>query len=217
MINDNRKLLQCKLITSEVSETDWQKIRNDLHFIERMTKLAKEKGCRLIVSGGYAVDGGLGRITRPHRDIDIQIYGKDSGEQLVKDFIVGVKEGESTFLEVELKDKGRQEYYHAFFAEGNGLGSDIYYIQVTGDPFDQVKFVIKKDGSLTDRQTYDTVQIVLEGVMFEAINPTSELVDKLYKRKIRGDVPKAEHDQDMENLKLVTVAKVVETRLAEIR
>ena len=116
-----------------------------------------------------------------------------------------------------LKDKGRQEYYHVFFAEGNGLDSDIYYIQVTGNPFDQEKYVVKKDGSHTEKQTYDTVNVVLEGVTFEATNPTSELVDKLYKRKIRGDVPKVRHDQDMENLKLITDSEVVEARLAEMR
>jgi len=217
MINDNKEFLQSKLTASEVSEKDWKKIRNDLHFIERMTKLAKEKGCRLIVSGGYAVDGSLGRITRPHGDIDIQIYGQDNGERLVNDFIAGVKESESTFSEVELKDKGRQQYYNVFFAEGNGLGSDIYYIQVTENPFGTEKHVVKKDGSHTERQTYDTVQVILEGVKFEAINPTSELIDKLYKRKIRGDVPKMKHDQDVENLKLITDNNVVKARLAEMR
>ena len=103
MITDNKEALQSKLLTSEVGEKDWQKIRNDLHFIERMTELAREKGCRLIVSGGYAVDGSLGRITRSHVDIDIQIYGQENGEHLVKDFIVGVKEGGISLFRIGAK------------------------------------------------------------------------------------------------------------------
>jgi len=212
----NKEFLQKQFTTSEISEKDWQKINNDIRFIEMMTKSTKEKGCRLIVSGGYAVDGSIGQITRPHRDIDLQIYGQEDGEELVKNFIASVKIGEPSFSEIELKDKGRQEYYHSFFAEGNELGSDIYYIRVTGNPFDQEKYIIKKDGSYSERQAYNSVQVVLEGIVFEAINPTSELVDKIYKRKMRGDAPKLKHDQDIENLKLITNAKIVETRLAEI-
>jgi hypothetical protein len=216
-MQDNRKFLQSKLLTTQVGEKDRQKIRSDLHFIEELAKLANEKGYRLIVSGGYAVDGSLGRITRPHRDIDIQIYGQGSSEQIVNELVAILKKDEPIFLEVEVRDKGHQEYYHAFFAEGNGLGADIYYIQVTGDPFSQEKFVVKKDGSHTERQTYDTVQVTLDGIAFEATNPTFELVDKLYKRYIRGDAPKEGHDQDMENLKLITDNKVIEKKLADMR
>lgn len=203
---------------SEVSKKDWQKIRNDLRFIDLLNKLAKEKGYRLIVSGGYAVDGCLGKITRPHRDIDIQIYGQNArSEQLVKKFIDELKTSESAFSRVELKNKGRQEFYHSYFAEGNGLGADIYYVQVAGNPFDEEKYVVKKDGSLTERQEYETVKVALKGVTFEAVNPTSELTDKLYKREIRGDKPKLEHDQDIANLRLITDAKEVEAKIDRMK
>jgi len=46
-------------------------------------------------------------------------------------------------------------------------------------------------------------------------NPTSELVDILYKREIRGDKPKPGHEQDIANLRLITHAREVEARLAE--
>lgn len=116
-----------------------------------------------------------------------------------------------------MKDKGRQEFYHSFFAEGCGLGSDIYYIQVMGNPFDDEKRVVKKDGSLTEKQKFDTLRVSLEQITFEAANPTSELVDRLYKREIRGDKPKVEHDQDIANLRLITDAKEVDTRLSEMK
>ena len=206
-----------KIIVSEITEKDWQKIRNDLNFIDLMTKHAKKRGCRLIVSGGYAADGSLGQITRPHRDVDIQIYGQeDEAKQLVNQLIKEIKEEEPSLSDLGVKDKGRQDFYHSFFVEGNGLGSDVYYVQVVGNPFDNKKVVVKKNGTHTEKQEFDTVQVELEGISFEAANPTSELVDILYKREIRGDKPKPEHEQDIANLRLITDAKEVEARLAEI-
>ncbi len=210
--------LQSKIIVSEVTEGDIQKIRRDLHFIDLMNKLAKEKGVRLVVSGGYAVDGCLGKITRPHADIDMQIYGQsDNSGQLVEQFVEEIKETEPSFSGLEIKDKGRQEYYHTYSVGGDGLWSDIYYVQVTGNPYSKEKYVVKKDGSHTKRQEYGTTEVTLEGIVFEAVDPTSELVDKLYKREIRGDKPKAKHDQDIPNLRLITDAGEVNTRLEEMK
>jgi len=207
-----------KIVTSEVTETDLNKIQKDLRFISLMTKLAKEKDCRLIVSGGYAVDGNLGRITRPHGDIDIQIYGQSSeSERIVRELVASAKKGEPLLSEVEVRDKGRQEFYRSFFAKGNGLGSDIYYVQVTENPFGIEKHVVKKDGTISERQEYEIVEVTLEGTTFEAISPTPELVDKLYKREVRGDEPKSKHDQDMANLRLITDGKEVEVRLAKMK
>lgn len=217
-MEDNKDITKGKIVTSEITETDLRKIQKDLRFIDLMTKLAKEKGCRLIVSGGYATDGNLGRITRPHSDIDIQIFGQsDQSEYLVKELIAEAKKDEPTLSEVEVRDKGRQEFYHSYFAEGNGLGSDIYYVQVTENPFDKEKHVVKKDGTITERQEYETTEVTLEGITFEAISPTPELVDKLYKREIRGDKPKAKHNQDIANLRLITDPKEVEARLARMK
>ena len=215
---ENKKdTIQEEIIVSEITEKDWKKIRNDLNFIGLMTKHAKEKRCRLIVSGGYAADGSLGQITRPHRDVDIQVYGQeDEAEQLVNQLVKEIKEGEPSLSGLGVKDKKRQDFYHSFFVEGNGLGSDVYYIQVVGNPFDNEKVVVKKDGTHTERQEFDTVQVELEGVSFETTNPTSELVDILYKREIRNDKPKPEHEQDIANLRLITDAKEVEMRFAKV-
>lgn len=206
-----------KIVVTEISEKDLQKIKKDLLFIGLIGKLAKEIGCRLVVSGGYAVDGSLGKLTRPHGDIDIEIYGNSGNAELVSQLIETVKKEEPSFSDMTLLDKERQDYYHSFGVKGKGFGADIYFVQVTGNPFDSDKYVVKKDGSTTERQEFNTVSVTLEGVTFEAVDPTSELVDKLYKRHIRGDEPKSRHDQDITNLKLITDANEVEARLATMK
>ncbi len=217
-MENNKDMTNVKIATSEITETDLKKIQKDLRFISLMTKLAKEKDYRLIVSGGYAVDGNLGRITRPHGDIDIQIFGQGGeSEQIIRDLVTKVKEDEPSLSEVNVNDKGRQDYYHSFQLKGNGLVSDIYYVQVTENPFSGEKHVVKNDGKITERQEYETTEVTLNGITFEAVSPTPELVDKLYKREIRGDKPKAKHDQDIANLKLITDAKEVNARLEEMK
>lgn len=100
-MEDSKDLLRHKIVVSKVTEADWKKIRNDLRFIDLMAQLVKENGCRLVVSGGYAVDGCLGKVTRPPRDIDIQIYGRArESEQIVRELVEGVKGSEPAFSEV---------------------------------------------------------------------------------------------------------------------
>lgn len=217
-MEDNKDMTDQKIVTSEVTERDLKKIQTDLRFIGLMTKLAREKNCRLIVSGGYAVDGSLGRITRPHGDIDIQIFGQsDEGEHIVGELISDAIKNEPSLSEIVIHDKERQEFYHAFAAKQKGFGADIYYVQVKDDPFGIDKHVVKRDGTITERQEYETVEVTLEGVTFEAISPIPELVDKLYKRTIRGDEPKSKHDQDITNLRLIVDSKEVEARLAAMQ
>ena len=68
-----------KFSCSEVEKDDLKKIGRDLEFIKLTTEIAKELGLRAIVAGGYAVDGSLGQITRPHNDIF------DSSKVVIKD------------------------------------------------------------------------------------------------------------------------------------
>lgn len=206
-----------KIVVTEINEKDLQKIKKDLLFIQLLSKLARESQCRLVVSGGYAVDGSLGKLTRPHGDIDVEIYGNSNNAELVNQLIETIQKEEPTFSDTTLLGKERQDYYHSFGVKGKGFGADIYYVQVTGNPFDRDKYVVKKDDTTTERQEYNTVDVTLDGVSFEAVDPTSELVDKLYKRHIRGDEPKSKHDQDIDNLRLITDANEVETRLATMK
>lgn len=191
------------LETSEISQQDWKKIKKDLGFVQLLRGLAQQSELRVIISGGYAVDGALGQITRPHNDIDVQVYGQPPSDEVIEALIKQVK-GHVQFEDLELVDKGRETFYHSHVVKGKGFGADVYYVQILDGPFDEEKIVIKSDGSHTEVQRYNTIQANLEGVSFEAVDPTSELVDKLYKREIRGDEPKLVHDQDIANLRLIT-------------
>lgn len=213
-----KKNISGKLRTTWLSKREWLKTEKDLRLIALATEFGRQEECRLIVSGGYAIDGSLGQITRPHRDVDLQIFGqiKDTG-QLINRLVKMIKEKESDLSALKVTDKGRQEFYHAFFIEGSGLGVDVYCVRVVGNPFSEQKYVVKKDGSRTEKQRYDTVRVKLGEVFFEAVNPVSSLADILYKRKIRGDQPKLKHRQDIANLRLITDSSAVKARIEAMR
>lgn len=192
------KRLDFKLITTDLSASDKEKLRKDLNFINQMTVNAQSVGCRVVISGGYANDGALGQITRPHGDIDLQVYGKkDNATELIKQL---VDESSKDIGNLNLTDKGRETYYHTFKANGNGLGADIYYVQVVTDPFSNQKIVLKSDGVQNELQYFNTSNVILEGITFEAVNPDEGLKDITSKRN-RGFGIKNKHDQDIINLR----------------
>lgn len=184
----------------EKTEIDWGKVRKDLRFIELATRLAKDLNCRVIIHGGYAVDGALGKITRPHNDIDLQIFGQnDNPAQTINTLIGQISRQDPSFANLKMIDKERKEFYHNFVFEKPGFGADIYYIQVETDPFASEKVVIKNDGSKTEVQEWETRQVILEGVSFEAQSPEVELRDRLEKRG-KGEPELPKHNQDIANL-----------------
>lgn len=190
---------EVSLELTELSLKDWEKVGKDLVFINLLTNDAKSLGYRVVISGGYCVDGNIGRITRPHNDIDIEVYGTDQQPQVINELVKNITHQEQ-FSGLKLEDKGRQEYYHSFFIEGNGLGADIYYVCVVENPFVETKVVVKKDGSLTPRHSFNTKKVVLNGIAFETVGPKEQLEDILKKRQ-KGNDLKPKHEQDIENLK----------------
>lgn len=139
----------------------------------------KKGGVRLIVSGGYAVDGFLGEITRPHADIDLQLYGNECDvPALVKELIADLKN-----KRLSIEDKGRGEYYHSFVVTSDGPRIEIAFIQVAGDPWDISKQVVKSDGSLAGIQEYDTEIGSINRIQFEMQDPVTEAADKIHKRE----------------------------------
>lgn len=196
-MEDNRRQLNFNLVTSELSASDKEKILKDLGFIQKMTINAHKVGSRVIISGGYANDGALGQITRPHGDIDLQVYGtQEDANDLIKYL---VEESSQNIGTLNLEDRGREMYYHTFKAKGNGLGVDIYYVQVVTDPFSNQKIVLKNDGTQNEEQYFNTSKVTLEGVTFEAINPDEGLKDITGKRESSYGI-KEKHDQDIINL-----------------
>jgi len=196
-MEDKNKQLNFNLVTSELNASDKEKVLMDLSFIQKMTTNALKVGCRVIISGGYANDGALGQITRPHGDIDLQVYGtRDDANVLIKHI---VQESSKNTGTLNLEDRGREMYYHTFKAKGNGLGTDIYYVQVVTDPFSNRKIVLKSDGTQNEEQYFNTSVVTLEAITFEAVKPEEGLEDITSKRE-RGYAIKGKHDQDIMNL-----------------
>lgn len=187
-----------------------EKINEHLAFIEHVTNHSIKYGYRTIISGGYAVDGVIGKITRPHADTDIQLYGNDVlNTVLLESMIsVGVYEG------FKVEDREENEYYHTFFVPE--INAEIYYLRVATKPFTDTKIIFKSDGKYTEEEDFGTKVVYLKGVRYEVQSPITELVDKMYKREYRGDAKLPKHDQDIYNLKQITEPYEVEMELKRI-
>jgi len=197
-------------LTTEQDKT----LQNHLKFIQKISIVLVKKGYRTIIGGGYAVDGALGEITRPHNDIDIQIYGKDPmTSALLESLILDTLPSQHGSLSIE--DQGRHEYWHKFFI--HDIGAEVYYIQLATQPFSDIKIVIKADGTYTEEQEYHTKVIYLQGIRFEAQNALIELVDKIFKRDFRGEIKQEKHDQDIYNLRLITDPYDVQQELEKMK
>lgn len=180
-----------------ISKKEHQKIKRDLAVIERIQIAAKKSNFRVVITGGYAVDGQLGRLTRPHNDIDVLLYGvRDDRQDVIVPLLQKILGGD-----IRVQDKGREEYYHTFRVEQGMFKADVYYLQVTINPFSAQKIVIKKDSSLHTPLQHKSKIVTLEGVSFEAEDPKVELEDKLFKRNVRHDPVYPKHDQDIYNLR----------------
>lgn len=194
-----------------------QKVSNSIHLIKLLQDAGKLLGNRIVISGGYATDGALGEVTRPHSDIDIQVYGKNNNsEEAIKNLFAHLSELDPFYSEIALQDKGRKEFYHNFLVEKDWLGADIYYLQVDNDPFAENKVIIKADGTLTEPHPYSKSKGKLKGVEFEIQEPLAEIVDKIYKREYRGDEKKDKHEQDIHNLETITDQNEVKAKLYKL-
>lgn len=196
--------------TVPLTPEEVQRVNHDLDFIKRITEQAKQLDYRMIIGGGYAVDGALGQITRPHNDLDIQLYGQKPGTEATTEIISSL----DLSLLPALTDKGRKDFWHYFHLQLPHTLAELYYLQVTTDPFAEKKIIIKADGAHAPSHGYDTRTVTLEGAIYEAQNPAAELADKLYKREYRGDPKQAKHEQDIHNLRLI-VSKAEEEEALE--
>jgi len=194
-----------------------QKVSNSIHLINHLQEAGKLFGNRIVISGGYATDGALGEITRPHSDIDIQIYGRNgNAEEAVRNLFIHLSEDNLFYADLVLQDKGRKDFYHNFLIEKGWLGADIYYLHVDNDPFDENKVIVKSDGTLSEPHPYSRLTGTLEGVRFGIQEPLTEIVDKIYKREFRGDEKKEKHEQDIHNLETITDKNEVKQKLDEL-
>lgn len=190
-----------------ISAEEEKEIEKHLQFIDHLTKESIKHGYRTVIGGGYAVDGAIGLITRPHADVNIQLYGNDvmTPKLFETRILVGKYAG------MRVKDRGRSEFYHVFL--NPDLSAEICYIQVATKPFSDTKIVIKSDGKYDEEHDFETKMIVLNGIRYEIQNPVIELAYKLYKREHRGDKKRVKHEQDIHNLRLITDPYDVQERL----
>lgn len=188
------------LIKKKLSSDQGKKTNADLQLIEKLIKAARNNAMRVIISGGYAVDGFFGEITRYHNDIDIQIYGtKENAEEVVERLLDSI--APASDWEYITEDKGRKEYYHNLVYKFGNSTLDVYYLQTKISPLGKEKFIVKSDESVDQQEFGALIFGKIGNVSFEIQNPELELKDKIYKREERGDPKRPEHEQDIENLK----------------
>lgn len=184
------------LIKQKISPEQERKIQKDLGIVGSLSKLAREKGFRIIIGGGYAVDGYFGQITRFHNDVDIQIYGTNrDAEKVVRDLI------EMLGKPYEFYEQERRLYYRYFVVKLEKTKLDITYLLTSTSPLGKEKFIIKSDGSIDQQEFGEPMYGKINNILFEIQDPKWELKDKIYKREERGDPKRPEHKQDIENLR----------------
>ena len=202
--------IQGMLMVSEISEWGRNKIDRDLQFIKLATSVGRELGFRVVIAGGYAIDGSLGNITRRHDDIDIQVYGTSpNGIASIDSILKNIEANDPSFSGIEIeRDHERETLYHHIVAKRHGydteLTADFRYAQVEANPFGDTKRVIKDNGGKTEPLPYETVQVELQGVTFEAQNPGVELEKKIEIREkgLRMNL-RPEIHQDIYNLDIL--------------
>ena len=190
------------LIKQTLNSDQERKVQDDLRLIASLIKIGRENGLRIIISGGYAVDGFLGEVTRYHNDIDIQIYGtKENAAEVVKRLLDIL--GSAIGWEYKTEDKGRKEYYHNLVYHFKNSILDIYYLQTKTIPLGREKYIVKSDGNVDEQDFGEPIFGKIGRITFEIQNPSWELQDKIYKREERRDPRRPEHEQDIENLRKV--------------
>lgn len=179
------------------SNIDQIKLKNHLKFIEAFRVWCQAEGWRLVVYGGYGLDGYLQTITRNHGDIDLVIYGIMSRpESLTK--IVDYLNKALNVVEIKSKD---EEFLIDIKVKCPIFSGNFYYVQTAEDPYVNLYKVVKLDGTIITNSPIDFPGPVvgkLGDLEFEVQDQSAHLADILRKRKT--DAVLTKHDQDIENI-----------------
>lgn len=179
---------------------DQSKLQTHLAFIDSFGKWCHQQNWRLVVYGGYGLDGYLQTITRNHGDVDLVMYGRISRPQALEEIFSYLDE---MLKEVEIKSK-EEDFLIDIKVKSKSISGNFYYVQVATDPFTDLSNVIKADGSMVNNSTKDFPPPVtgkLGDFDVEVQDQSAHLGDILRKRSV-SDVL-AKHDQDLENLKFI--------------
>lgn len=194
-----------KIFKTPLNNTQKQKVKSDLSFLKKILNYSKQKGFRVVVSGGYGLDGILGEITRSHNDLDLIIYWNKKRAETVeqtKKFIIKI------FPQAQINIKP-DIFYTEIDVNTKDFGANIYLVETINNPLKNINDIKKSDGKIKKNTEKDfplPVKAKLLGINFEAQNPETHLKDILLKRKRLKKHPK--HQQDIKNLREI-VGKVI--------
>jgi len=149
---ETRKLRE--LIDEDISNV----AKKQLSLINEVFQAFKKENLQIFLCGGWAVDFLIGKITRPHVDVDTMVWKKD--KEKVRNIMKN--------LGFNVKDKERK-----FQNEKYGVQFDTDFIETRGS-----KFVIGKSVHIKTWQKYtfdESVETELENVKVKIINPNSLL------------------------------------------
>lgn len=179
------------------ADIDHQKIKSDLNFLGKFMEFAKTQNWRVVVSGGYGLDGYLRVMTRRHGDLDLIIYGltnRKDAEDLITSYL------QTHFQSVEVTTKS-ELFSLDIDVHHPGFVGNFYYVQTVADPFVDVSQVRKADGTLVNNSPTDfppPVNGKLLDLEVEVQDQRAHLSDILHRRSY--DVAQSKHDQDLANI-----------------
>jgi len=184
-----------KLIISK--EINHSKIISDLDFLTVFTKFAKSNNWRIVVSGGYGLDGYLGVITRSHGDLDLIIYGQNSRTTALNKLTTYLS---STIVDATVIAK-QEPFYLELDINAHNFGGNFYYVETVDDPFINIQTIIKDDGTMITNSLEDFPPPSpgkLDNLLVEVQDQGAHLGDILQRRE--NDTALSKHDQDIVNI-----------------
>lgn len=173
------------------------KLQTHLKFVDSFGKWCMDQNWRLVLYGGYGLDGYLKTITRNHGDIDLVIYGRSPRAQALAKIVSYLND---IVEEVEIKPKG-EEFFIDIKVKSKTISGDFYYVQTAEDPFINLNRVVKVDGIVVTNsptQFPPPIKGELGNLLVEVQDQSAHLADIFRKRG--SDVSLSKHDQDIVNL-----------------
>lgn len=187
-----------KIIIAE--KINLAKVDSDIKFIAAFIEFAKKLNWRVVVYGGYGLDGYLQAITRNHGDIDLVMYGIMPRSEALPKIVDYLNE---TLDVVEIKSKD-EDFFIDIKVKSRGVQGNFYYVQTGQDPFVNLNIVVKVDGSTVINSSKNfppPAHGKLWELEVEVHDQSAHLSDILRKRQESDSLSK--HDQDLENLKSI--------------
>lgn len=174
------------------------KINYDLSVITQFGILAHTYNWRMVVSGGYGLDGAIGQITRNHNDLDMILYGSQSRARARELFHSACR----SLLRVPVLVFKEEEFYLECDVKSDVFVGNFYYVQTQNDPYNDLSTVIKNDGSIITNTPTDfppPQKGSLNDLTFEIQDQSSHLKDILAK----GGGNTTRHSYDLVNLEIL--------------